>query len=182
MNTRREQGIDRLLLARRVEEFLYHEAALLDGWQVEEWLELLTEDIHYFMPMQRNTSFIDRDQQQTHPGTEIAWFDEGFQTLSQRVQQILTNLHWAEEPISRTTRMISNVLVADPLPNGNLPVSSRLLLYRNRGEEEVDIFAAKREDELVQMDYQGMATFRIRRRKVVLEQNVLLAKNLTLFF
>ena len=33
-----------------VEDFLYHEAALLDGWQLDEWLALLTEDARYEVP------------------------------------------------------------------------------------------------------------------------------------
>ena len=34
----------------QVEDFLYHEAALLDAWRLDEWLELLTEDATYRVP------------------------------------------------------------------------------------------------------------------------------------
>ena len=33
-----------------VEDFLYAEAALLDGWKLDEWLALLTDDACYRVP------------------------------------------------------------------------------------------------------------------------------------
>ena len=33
-----------------VEDFLYHEAALLDDWRLDDWLELLAEDAAYYVP------------------------------------------------------------------------------------------------------------------------------------
>ena len=33
-----------------VEDFLYEEAALLDRWRLEDWLELLTHDAEYEVP------------------------------------------------------------------------------------------------------------------------------------
>jgi len=178
MSTTTEQQLDQLLLIRRVEEFLYHEATLLDNWQLKEWLTLLTPDIHYFMPILRNSDNPQPLNAATRAGQDISWFDEGLQTLTQRVQQILTGVHWAEQPRSRTSRLVTNVQVTKTLTNGHLKVTSQLLLYRNRGEEEVDIFAASREDELVP-DGGG---FQLCDRKILLKQSVLLAKNLTLFF
>ena len=46
--------LTRLLLKEEIEQFLYREAELLDERRYEEWLELFTEDAHYFMPMRRN--------------------------------------------------------------------------------------------------------------------------------
>ena len=57
-------------------------------------------------------------------------------------------------------------------------VKSRFLLYRNRVETETDLLVGKREDLLRRVD----GGWRIARRKIVLDQNVLLAKNLTFFF
>ncbi len=182
MNSGTDQALQNLLLVRRVEEFLYSEAALLDDWQLEAWLKLLDPDIHYFMPILRNTQDQHRDQAPTRPGEDISWFDEGLQTLTQRVRQVLTGVHWAEQPLSRTARMVTNVVITETLADGSLKTSSQLLLYRNRGEEEVDIFAASREDELVPAGSQQKPGFKIRRRKILLKQSVLLAKNLTLFF
>ena len=38
----------------RVEQFLYREARLLDERRFHEWLELFTEDVHYWMAGRRN--------------------------------------------------------------------------------------------------------------------------------
>ena len=57
-------------------------------------------------------------------------------------------------------------------------VKSRFLVYRNRVETETDFLVGKREDLLRRVN----GGWQIARRKIVLDQNVLLAKNLTVFF
>ena len=46
---------ERMLLKFEAEEFLYHEADLLDSRRFDEWLNLLADDIHYWMPLRRTT-------------------------------------------------------------------------------------------------------------------------------
>ena len=171
----------RLLLREEIETFLYHEAELLDEGRYEEWLDLFTEDTHYFMPMRRNVPHDEPEREFTRAGTDVNWFDEGKDTLTRRVKQILTGIHWAEEPRSRICHLISNVQVVTP-SNGASPdevtVKSRFLVYRNRVETETDFLVGKRED-LLRRENEG---WKIARRKIVLDQNVLLAKNLTVFF
>lgn len=41
-------------LIREIEQFLYREARLLDDRQFQEWLDLLTDDIRYWMPVRSN--------------------------------------------------------------------------------------------------------------------------------
>ena len=167
----------RLLLKEEIEAFLYHEAELLDERRYEEWLDLFTEDAHYFMPMRRNVPHDEPEREFTRAGTDVNWFDEGKDTLTRRVKQILTGIHWAEEPPSRTCHIVSNVqvLAADP---AEVTVKSRFLVYRTRVETETDFLVGKREDVLRRRD----GGWKIARRKIVLDQNVLLAKNLTVFF
>jgi 3-phenylpropionate/cinnamic acid dioxygenase small subunit len=173
----RAQRLDELLLTREIEAFLYAEADLLDTRRFTEWLSLLAEDIRYWMPMRRNVKFGELDRENTRELQDINWFDEGKTTLTQRVQQILTGVHWAEEPLSRVSHMVSNVQVIQvALPE--VTVACRFLVYRNRLQDETDFFVGKREDVLRQVDGQ----WQIARRKILLDQNVLLAKNLTLFF
>jgi len=164
--------VERLLLRQEVEEFLYREAELLDERRYEEWLELLTDDVRYFMPM----------REFTREGVDVSWFDEGKDTLTRRVRQILTGIHWAEEPPSRICHMISNVQVLGAGPAGpsgtEIAVKSRFLVYRNRVETETDVLVGKREDLLRRVN----GGFKLARRRIVLDQSVLLAKNLTFFF
>jgi 3-phenylpropionate/cinnamic acid dioxygenase small subunit len=169
--------IERLILVRRVEEFLYLEAQLLDERRFEEWLDLLADDVRYWMPMTRNVRFDETQRAETRERQDVNWFDEGKRTLRLRVQQIRTGVHWSEEPLSRTCHSVTNVQL-DAVATDTVSVRSRFLIYRNRGDTEVDLFAGKREDLLVR----AVDGFLLRHRKIVLDQNVLLAKNLTIFF
>ena len=59
-----------------------------------------------------------------------------------------------------------------------MSVRCRFLVYRNRVETETDILVGKREDLL----HRAGPDWQIARRKILLDQNVLLSKNLTFFF
>jgi 3-phenylpropionate/cinnamic acid dioxygenase small subunit len=111
----------------------------------------------------------------------VNWFDEGKDTLGRRVAQIQTGIHWAEEPPSRTCHMVSNVQIVRAAPAGPSPsevlTRCRFLVYRNRVETETDLLVGKREDTLRRVN----GRWKIARRMVVLDQSVLLAKNLTFF-
>ena len=176
------QDVARLLLKDEVEQFLFAEAELLDDRQYEEWLSLLEDDIRYWMPMRRNVKFGELEREFTREGLDINWFDEGKDTLTRRVNQILTGVHWAEEPLSRICHIVSNVQILDAQPCASEPsevsVRCRFIIYRNRVETETDFLVGKRE-ELLRKTRDG---WKIARRKIVLDQNVLLAKNLTFFF
>jgi 3-phenylpropionate/cinnamic acid dioxygenase small subunit len=180
--TDRREAMAHVLLKQEMEEFLYNEAELLDERRYEEWLELLADDVRYWMPMRRNVKFGELDREFTREGQDINWFDEGKDTLTRRVQQILTGVHWAEEPLSRICHMVSNIQLLHVRPSVSDPaevmVKCRFLIYRNRVATETDILVGKREDVLRRVNGQ----WKIAQRKIVLDQNVLLAKNLTFFF
>lgn len=165
-------ALARLLLKEEIEELLYREAELLDERRFEDWLDLFTEDARYWMPMRRNVP----------AGVDVNWFDEGKDTLTRRVKQIRTGVHWAEQPPSRICHMVSNVQLLGAPPEGPSPaevaVKSRFLIYRNRVETETDLLVGKREDLLRRVE----GAWRIARRKIILDQSVLLVKNLTFFF
>jgi 3-phenylpropionate/cinnamic acid dioxygenase small subunit len=166
-----------------VEDFYYHEADLLDLRRFRDWLELLSEDATYFMPIRRNVKFGQHAaRENTRHGEGISWFDEDKWTLTKRVEQILTGVHYAEEPLSRITHMVSNIQIkaARPRIDGvrELDVSSRFLVYQNRVEYETYTFVGRRND-MLRLTGSG---WRIAKREILLEQNVLLAKNLTTFF
>jgi 3-phenylpropionate/cinnamic acid dioxygenase small subunit len=170
-------------LKQEIEEFLYHEADLLDQRRFQEWLELLAEDIVYFMPMRRNVKFGQHaERENTKLGQGISWFDEDKWTLTKRVEQVLTGVHYAEEPLSRVCHMVSNVRLLEVRPSAEAPeevvVGSRFLVYQNRVEYETYFFVGKRTDTLRRVG----DDWRIAKREIILDQNVLLAKNLTVFF
>jgi 3-phenylpropionate/cinnamic acid dioxygenase small subunit len=166
-----------LMLRYRVEQFYIMEAELLDSRRFEAWLDLLADDIRYWMPVTTNRNFGEWDREHTRAGRDLNWFDEGKFELEQRVKQILTGVHWAEEPVSRTTHMFSNLQVTEE-DTETLATRARFLVYRNRTETETDFFVGKRHDKL----RRDGETFKIAAREVYLDQSVLLAKNLTVFF
>lgn len=165
-----------------VEDFLYAEAELLDERRFTEWLDLLADDLMYFMPIQRNVKFGEEEHRQTRAGVDISWVDEDKWTLSKRVEQLMTGLHWAEEPASRVSHLVTNVQIKDVQPSLDAPervlVSSRFLIYQNRVDHETALFAGKRLDSLRRIE----GEWKLARREITLDQSVLLAKNLTVFF
>lgn len=177
-----ETNISRILLKEEIQDFLFREAELLDERNFEEWLDLLTDDIRYWMPMRRNVKANELDREFTREGQDVNWFDEGKETLERRVRQILTGVHWAEEPLSRICHFVTNVqlLRAEPSITDPIEVSvkCRFLIYRNRVQTETDFLIGKREDTLRKVNKE----WKISQRKIILDQNVLLAKNLTFFF
>ena len=177
-----DDRLARLLLAQEVAEFLYAEAELLDERRYDDWLALLADDIRYWMPMRRNVKYGEEGREFTREGEDISWFDEGKETLTRRVRQIQTGIHWAEEPQSRITHIVSNVQVLEATPAAAAPqqvaTKCRFLVYRNRVETETDLLVGKREDTL-RRSGEGWL---IARRKIILDQNVLMTKNLTFFF
>ncbi len=111
----------RLLLTQEIAGFLYAEAELLDERRHDEWLTLLAEDIRYSMLMRRNVKYGDTTREFTRESEDISWFDEGKGTLTRRVRQIQTGIHWAEEPQSRITHMVSNVQLLEVAPDAGMP-------------------------------------------------------------
>jgi 3-phenylpropionate/cinnamic acid dioxygenase small subunit len=165
-------------LRHQVEEFLYHEAELLDDRKLREWLDLLTDDIRYWMPIRHNplTRPQDVTEELAKPG-EAYYFDDDKQSLRIRVERVFAKNAWAEMPPSRTRHFISNVRVKRD--NGaEAEVHSNFLVYRTRMEADQDIFAGARHDLLRRI----AGGFKIAQRTIILDQAVLSAKNISIFF
>jgi 3-phenylpropionate/cinnamic acid dioxygenase small subunit len=169
--------LERVVLQQDVEQFLYKEARLLDERRLEEWLDLLAEELHYWMPMRRNIKFGDWDLEFTSAETEINWFDEGKDILAGRIRQLNTGVHWPEEPVSRFEHLISNVEVVSA-EGDEIRVNSKFHCYQNRLQDEVNQWVGRRED-LLRRDPD--TKFKIVRRKIILAQNVMLPKVLNTF-
>lgn len=170
-------------LQAEVEALFCLEADLLDNRLYQDWLALLDEDIVYFMPMRRNVPLRHEPEQEfTVPGAGIHWFEDDKWTLTKRVEQIETGLHYAEEPLSRITHMITNVRVVDAEPDlesaATVTATSRFLVYQNRIDYDTSTFVGRRHDRL-RREGEG---WRVLRREIVLEQGILGAKNLSNFF
>lgn len=176
-----DSSVDDMQIWWQAQRFLHYEADLLDHREFDAWLGLLDEDIAYRMPLTRNVRR-DAMAQEYSGKQDAAWFDEGIETLRQRVAQIKTGIHWAEEPASRVSHLVTNIRMLDVTPDEGggerVRVRSRFLIYQNRLQAEVNLFVGKREDVLRRRD----GRWTILAREIHLDQNVLLSKALTIFF
>ncbi|MBA2949415.1 3-phenylpropionate/cinnamic acid dioxygenase subunit beta [Streptomyces sp. PSKA28] len=157
---------------------LYHlEAQLLDQHRYADWLELLADDLHYWAPVRTNRLRRQQSLADGAPG-EVAIFDETKASLAWRIRRFDSGMAWAEDPPSRTRHLITNVMVRPDDEPGQYVAESAFLCYRNRLEREVDIYAGCRTDVLRRGTDGGLL---IARRTILLDQNVLLAKNISTF-
>ncbi len=174
---------------REIEQFLYREARLLDARQYHQWLELLTEDVRYWMPMRSNRypahskalASLDEARQESRELTEpheLAIMDETRDSLRRRIERLDSGLAWAEDPPSRTRHFIANIEAQPTETAGETRVYSNFIMYRTRGEREEDFYVGSREDILRRTP----GGWRIAYRKVILDQNVMPAKNVSNFF
>jgi biphenyl 2,3-dioxygenase subunit beta len=171
--------LEQVVLQHQVQQFLYREARLLDERRLDEWLDLLADELHYWMPMRRNIKYGDWDLEFTSAETEINWFDEGKDVLAGRIRQINTGIHWPEEPVSRFEHIITNVELVGAGEDGEIRVNSKFFCYQNRLQDEVNHFVGRREDVLRRDPETG---FKIVKRKIILAQNVMLPKVVNTFF
>src|ERR1700760_994000 len=161
----RDDNLAHLILIREIEDFLYLEADLLDERRYDEWLPLLADDLKYWMPIRLNLPFRQRDQDITSEN-DASWFDDDKVTVTKRVRQIMTGIHWAEEPPSRVTHLISNVRLTSGAPGDpEFSVRSHFLVHRNRLEDETDFLTGRREDVL----RRNGSSFLVARRKIIID-------------
>ena len=174
---------------RQVEQFLYREARLLDSRQFRRWIDLLADDLRYWIPMRSNRysaasksiSILDGsryEEDDLSKESDQAFMDEDKGSLRRRVDRLDTGMAWAEDPPSRTRHLISNVEVELGERESEVKVYSNFIMYRSRGETEEDFYVGSREDVLRNAD----GSWQLASRKIVFEQNVLSAKNLSNFF
>jgi 3-phenylpropionate/cinnamic acid dioxygenase small subunit len=174
-------------LLREIEQFLYREARLLDTRRFRDWLELFTDDTRYLMVSRINRyprtskaiAILDPARYaEEAPDNEMALFDETRETLSNRVVRLETGMAWAEDPPSRTRHLVNNIEIEPGASDSEVKVYSNFIVYRSRGETEQDFYVGAREDVLRRID----GEWKIANRKLVLDQNILVAKNLSVFF
>jgi 3-phenylpropionate/cinnamic acid dioxygenase small subunit len=178
LDTVAPSGLDRELHF-QVEQFLYLEARLLDRRLFRDWYDLLADDLEYRVPLRTNRSRRDLAREESAVD-ELALFDDNKLTIGQRITRIETGAAWAEDPPSRTRHMVGNITVSATERGDEYRVECAYLLYRSRLEREVDIFVGERVDLLRRID--GARGFQIARRKVLIDQATLDAKNLSVFF
>lgn len=157
----------------RIALFLYREARALDQRDFVTWKTMLAEDISYRMPIRVTKG---RQSDGIDPG--MLHFDEDYSSLSSRLARLDLKSAWAEEPPSRTRRMVSNILVSPTDRDNEFDVYSYLHLLRNRGDEtEMSHLSGERRDRI---RFVGDEC-KICKRDIIMDQSVLGMPNLAVF-
>lgn len=157
--------------------FYVNEAWLLDERRLQEWLNLLTEDVFYFMPRRKNVMRRELERELTKPG-DMNFFEDSKEMMRVRVTRLETDMAWAEDPPSRTTHLVSNLVVMPQENDNEVVTKTAFIVYKSHLETDHDIYAGTREDLLRRED----GRWKIAKRTIVINANVLLSKNISIFF
>lgn len=112
-------------LRQRVEDFLYHEADLLDEWRLQDWLALFAEDAVYQVPSTDLSDSASADD-------NLFYIADDRARLNERVIRLCKRAAHAEHPRSKTRHMISNVRVTRG-EDGVIAVRAGFVVYRAKG-------------------------------------------------
>ena len=167
---------EKMLLQHEVEQFLYHEARLLDERKFDDWLALLTDDIHYWMPIRRTTTAREIDDEFTKPGA-MAFFDDDKKYLEIRVKKMAAGNAWSEDPPSRTRHFVTNIRIVD-IQGDDITIEANFHLYRTRLDSDEDSWIGHRKDVLRRVD----GNFMLARRHIFLEQTLIMSQNMSNLF
>jgi biphenyl 2,3-dioxygenase beta subunit len=167
---------ERMRLQYQVEQFLYAEAALLDARRFRDWLALLADDVHYWMPIRRTVTNADLDLEFTKPG-EMAYFDDNRAYLELRVKKLEAGSAWSEDPPSRSRHFVSNVRILE-VSGEEITIEAAFHVYRSRLNTEQDSWFGRRVD-VLRRTGDG---FLLAKRHLFLDQTVILASNMSTIF
>lgn len=170
------QSLAPMELVFEVSQFLYREARLLDEERYEEWLGLMTEDVHYWMPGIQARYRRDKSPR-LDPG-RMAFFDDDLLNMRRRVTRFLHNTAWAEDPPTRACHVVANVEVELTERGDEYIAHSTFVNCRGRNEAEEYWMSGRRKDRLRRLDD---GSLRLAAREIATTQAVLLAKNLNVF-
>jgi len=157
-------------------DFLIDEAAMLDDDRHLEWLDCLTEDIVYKMPIRKTVYRRDGDG---FDGRNVHWDDDRF-SLGLRVRRsVEVEAAYDRDPAPRVRRMVTNLVVHETDTPGEYAATTYLLVLRNRFDAPTyDMLTAKRED-VIRRDDEG--TCKLARRRVLVDQTALGAVFINVF-
>ena len=167
---------ERMALQYEVEQFLYDEAALLDDRRFGDWLGLIADDIHYWMPIRRTVT-VENLHLEYAKADGMAYFDDDRADLRMRVEKLQANSAWSENPPSRTRHLVSNVRLLE-VKDGEIALEAAIHVYRSRLNDKIDQWIGKRRDRLRRVE----SGFRIFERHIFLDQTVVLSPNFSSLF
>ncbi|MFZ3032418.1 MAG: 3-phenylpropionate/cinnamic acid dioxygenase subunit beta [Parvibaculum sp.] len=175
-------GLDGLSLLQRmelqfeIEQFLYAEAAMIDGREYRAWLDLWTEDCSYWMPIRRTVTLSDIELEFTKRG-DMSFYDDDKNSLTMRVVKMESGSAWSEDPPSRTRHIVANVRILGKTGN-ETTVEVAFMLYRSRLNTEENMWVGRRVDRIRRVG----DDLKLCGREIYLDQTLIRATNLSTLF
>ena len=108
----------------QVQQFLYDEAALLDSWQLDDWLAMYTEDAEYQVPP------TDLGEDST-PDNSLFYIADDRRRLEERVLRLSKKTAHSEFPRSKLRHLVSNIRILDAAAH-QLKVEAAFVCYRSK--------------------------------------------------
>jgi 3-phenylpropionate/cinnamic acid dioxygenase small subunit len=131
------------------ERFLLHEAQLLDDGQFDDWLALFTPEAWYWVPSEPN---------QADPFETVSLIYDDRRLLETRVRRLSSPRMYSQEPRSRTSRIVGNVILEDTSKDG-YTVRSKFMMIEYRREQQ-RLFGGTALHRLVQTDGRVMIAWK----------------------
>jgi p-cumate 2,3-dioxygenase subunit beta len=146
-----------------IEEFLYHEAELIDDWRLPEWSQLYTDDAQYDV-----TSLDCADPINSSSRNSLFLLADDKERLTSRAKRLMKKTAHAEFPHSKVRHIIGNVRLG-PSANGEIKVKANFVVYRTK-EDNTSQYMGQMHYVLVPHDAGG---FRIKSKRCILDLNSL---------
>ncbi len=142
-----------------VEALLVDEAELLDQWDLQPWLALMEDDVRYLVPA--------LDAPYADFRSTLFMICDDLRMLRSRVRQLQGKSAWAENPLSRTRRLVSNFRVVTQ-HEGQAIVTANFAVWRYH-QERTDCYVGQYRHLLVRRP-EGL---RFRERRAMLDMEAL---------
>lgn len=142
-----------------LQAFFTREADLLDDWQLPAWLELLAPGVQYVIPPLGAPDANAAD-------TVFLIVDDEVR-LKSRVRQLMSHAAWAENPRSRTRRLITNVRIRSE-QGSEIQAAANFAVWRFQ-HQSADVYVGRYENTFVR----DRGALRLRMRKVILDMESL---------
>jgi ethylbenzene dioxygenase beta subunit len=173
-NTHSSAALPSLELMNEVQQFLYREARHHDNEEFREWLDMLTEDIHYWMPY-RYQRYRKNEKEPTIYDT--AYYNDDMECLKKRILRTETGTCWSEDPATRAAHVVTNIEVELTDNPNEFRVYSLNTVHRNINEDEEHTMIGHRTDILRRVN----GVLKLAKRKIILDQNIFTNKSLNVY-
>ncbi|MBB1606076.1 MULTISPECIES: aromatic-ring-hydroxylating dioxygenase subunit beta [unclassified Pseudomonas] len=155
-------------------DFLAREALMLDERRFRDWLALLDENIDYDVPIR----IAMRDYKDEFPEGAFR-IKDCMAHIKTRIARLESDHAWAEVPPSRTLRVVGSMIVEATDRPDEVAVTSAMILYRQRGSEDLgDVIPVRRHD-VLRIGADG--SVKLLKRRALITETVLHTPNLGVF-